>query len=460
MAASIRITDGTTTLLSLSGSNIRTLEYVPQRPEADLARAEAQGGEGADLLAEALGNVVEPARIAVLDDIPLARSVEGQLQDLFRRASYRARTGEGEQLYWEVDLTGSDGYWRSPLVRGDVELEEGALGWQWAGKAMVLRLLAERRPYFEGARTAISLSNLHGSGTAALTVYNHTDGGNSSSVNIAANQVQGKLPTRAELELTSTSAGPKRAYTFHVGMQSFGDPAALTPSLEAESAAPLITSGTAAGGSNGSYRTFSWSGSAETSLARFTLSSSLLAACRGGTFRLFARTVGAPSTNLWLRARVQLFDVTNLRILDQVQCSTGEGELIELGAVQLPPYLAGETSVAGLSILLSGQNYAGGANSLNLDYLYLMPLSSYRAYRPKGYGLAQNARLVDAPEGIYTDGWAGGRIGHYAAEGAPLMLWPGRAQRLHILQRCDDGTAGEDRTLTVRMWHRPRRVLL
>lgn len=460
MAANIRITNGTTTLLSLVGASFRTLEYVPQRPEADATRTSPQGGEGAELLAEHFANVVEPARVAVLDDVALARSVEGQLQSLFRQASHRAITGEGEQLYWEVELAAGDGYWRSPLVRGDVELEAGALGWQWTGKAMVLRILVERRPYFEGARTAISLSNAHGSGTSAITVYNHTDGGNNSWVNIAAAQVGGKLPARAEIELTSTSAGPKRAYTILAGVQSFGDPAALTPSLEAESATPLVTSSTAAGGSNGSYRTFSWSGAAETSLARFALSSALLAACRGGNFRLFARLQTPPAAGLWLRARVQLFDVTNLRVLDQVEASAADGELQELGSVQLPPYLAGETSVAGLSILLSAQNYAGGANSLNVDFLYLMPLSSFRAYRPKGYGLAQNVRLVDAPEGLYTDGWAGGRVGHYAAEGAPLMLWPGRTQRVHILQRCDDSTADEDRTLTVRMWYRPRRVHL
>jgi hypothetical protein len=34
------------------------------------------------------------------------------------------------------------------------------------------------------------------------------------------------------------------------------------------------------------------------------------------------------------------------------------------------------------------------------------------------------------------------------------------AQRLNILQVTADGTAAIDRTLAVRLWHRPRRAIL
>jgi hypothetical protein len=54
----------------------------------------------------------------------------------------------------------------------------------------------------------------------------------------------------------------------------------------------------------------------------------------------------------------------------------------------------------------------------------------------------------------------GGKIAHYAAEGPPLMIWPGRDQRVHILQRTDSGNAPDDRTLSVRLFYRPRRVHL
>jgi hypothetical protein len=464
----LKITDGTSTLLALTSGGVRVLRYTPLIPEAEIARGVSSEEEGAALLAAGRGNVIEPCRIAVTDNNALARTTEETLWRLFRRAEAYALRNEGVPLYWEFELVSGEGYWRSPLLRGDVRLDEdGALGWQWRGLAVALNLTIERAPWFEGPRTQVPLSNGNGTNvTSALTVYNHDDGGagHDNYVAIGSSGVTGKLPCRAELELTSTTADARRTYDIYVGHNVWSNPASLPTVLEAENATALTaaTTLTSAAYSNGSGRQYTWSTAAETLIARFDLSAALLTAAAGGQFRVFVRFTTAPLTAVvWARIKSQLFGLTDLQAEEQRLIAAGI-EIQELGTLQLPPYLVGQPNIQGLSLVLTAQNYAGGANALNIDCLFLLPLNGWRHYRPRGYGMDNNVRLVETTDGvIYTDGWgSAGVTGHYTAEGEPLYLIPGVAQRLNILQVTADGTAAIDRTLAVRLWHRPRRAIL
>jgi hypothetical protein len=461
-----RITDRDgTVLVNLGTSTVRLIEYAPQPAEPEPERGQPAPW-GVSVLAVNRPNVVESARVAVLGDNTTARTTERGVATAFARAAHHQEHPEDAAgpIYWEFELFPGDGYWRTEIKSGSVELGERALGVFWTGQAIELRLLFERQPFFEGPQTAVALSNGNGTNvTSGITVRNHEDGGagDDTFVSIGTSGVTGALPTPAEIRIESLSAPPKRAYDLFVGVHSWGGVSAFAPALEAESAETLTGFSTQSGASysNGSARTFTWSGTAETLLARFTLSSALLSACRGGWFRVFARIPSVPVQTIILRLRTQLFSVTTLAEGDPVQLQPGL-ELQDIGAFQLPPYLGGETSLAGLSFLLSGEA-PGGTGSLPLDFMYLMPLQSYRHYRPRGYGLAQNTAVRELPDGtIRSEGWAGGNIGHYVGDGSPLMLWPGQAQRLYFLQRCDDGTAPIDRELRVQLWHRPRRVLL
>lgn len=463
----LRVTDRDGVVLqSLSGSGVVALEYIPQSAEPEVERAEARREDGASVLVVNRPNVIEPARVAILDDTDLARTAENNLRTAFSRAAHHQEHPEDAAgpIYWEFELEPGDGYWRSEIKAGDVALEEGGLGWQWRGRAVALRLLIERWPFFEGPRTQIPLSNGNGTNvTSALTVYNHDDSGTGHDTHVAigTSGVTGALPCRAEVEITNTNATAKRTYDLFVGAHSWGGVTTFAPTLEAESATALTTTSVPSNASysNGQARTLTWNGTSETALARFALSSSLLAACRGGYYRLFARFTTFPPA-VWLRASVQLFDVTTIWEGEQKLLATNQ-ELQELGVYQLPPYLAGESSVAGLSILLTGYIPSGASQSITLDYLYLMPVQRYRHYRPRGYGLEQNTLVRETTDGVIrSEGWSGGSIGHYVGYGGPLVLWPGRAQRLYLLHRCDDGTAEPLRTLGVRLWHRPRRMVL
>lgn len=464
----IRVTDRNGTVLQslVTSSAGRVLEYLPASPEPEAERLPNTGDAGAVIVAVNRPNAIDAARYVVLDSTSTAQTVARNLEAIFRRAAHhQARPQDAAgPIYWELEVTPGAGYWRSELKRGHVELEPGALSWGYSGKAMVLRLLVEREPVFHGPLTAVPLSNGNGTNTtSALTVWNHDDGGagHDSYVAIGSSGVTGALPTPAEIGITNVTA-TDRTYDVFVGANAWGDPATFNPVIEAESLTPFTTSAVLTGSSysNNQARSLSWSGSAETVLATATLSSAQLAACAGGYFRLFARFTANPAGDTWLRANLLLFGLTRLWEGEQVLLETNQ-HLQDLGVFPLPPYLPGESGLNDLTLQLTGYATAGGSKAITVDYLYWMPLRSYRHYRPKGYGLAQSARILEQANGVIrSDGWAGGAIGHYIGYGGPLWLWPGRAQRLHILQRADDGTAAIDRQLAVQVWHRPRRLTL
>jgi|GEM_PF-2392800 len=465
----LRVVDSTGAVLqSLSTSSVVPLDYIPQSSDPETEVGTARDFERTELLTVTQPNITESLRVAVLDSTTLARTVENALRAAFARAMHHQRHPEDAAgpIYWEFELVAGEGYWRSEILAGSVQLDEGALGWQWRGKAIALVIMIERWPFFEGPRTQVALTNGNGTNTtAALTIYNHDDGhtGHDSWVTVPAANVTGALPCRAEIEIANTASGfSSRAYDLYVGVQSWGDPTGFTPALEGEAATALTTSSVPnnTDWSGGSARSFTWSGTAETPLGRFALSSALLAAARGGYFRVFARFTQNPPSDTWLRASVQLFDVTTITEGQQLLLATNQ-ELQDLGVFQLPPYLPGETGLAGLSILLTGYSPAGSSRSVVVDYLYLLPLQRFRHFRPRGYGLDSGTLVRETVEGaIRSEGWAGGNVGHYIGYGEPLMLWPGRTQRIHILHRAASGGAEPLRTLTVRLWHRPRRGAL
>ncbi len=462
----LRVTDGTNVLQNLFGTGIAVLEYLPTPGEFESEHGQASE-YGSEVLVVNQPNAVEPCRVAVLDDTTLARTVENNLRTAFARAAHHQRSPQDAAgpIYWEFEISPGDGYWRSEIKAGGIELEEGGLGWQWRGKAIALRILIERLPFFEGPRTAVPLSNGNGSNnTSGLTVYNHDDGGAGHDTHVAIGTagVTGAIPCAAEIEITNSTADSKRTYDLYVGVHSWGGVTSFTPTLEAEAAAPLTSTSIVsnAAHSNGQARTLNWSGSGESLICRFPLSSALLSAARGGYYRVFVRFASLPAPDTWLRLSVQLFDVTTIWEGEQIQLATNQ-EMQDLGVYQLPPYLAGQSGVGGLSFLLTGYHPGAGAHAITIDYLYLMPVQRFRHYRPRGYGLEQGTLLRETTEGVIrSEGWVEGAIGHYIGYGAPLALWPKRDQRIYILQRCDDGTAPPLRTLSVKLWHRPRRMML
>lgn len=296
---------------------------------------------------------------------------------------------------------------------------------------------------------------------APVTVYNHSDAGHANYVEITAADVTGDLPAPVRFEITNSYNNTNRASNFFFAHNVLSDPASLTHMLEAEAASGGTTTADATC-SNGNRKSLGWTGTAETELLNWSLSTALLNACRGNYFRLLARFDSAPSyTDVWIRLRIK-FSLTTIWEGPQVLLNNAYS-LQDLGVLQLPPYLVGAGDIYPLNLVLYAQRNSSGTHGLSMDFVQLSPLDGWRKLSPRGYGLAYEVRLVD--DGIegqtYTDGWGiAGKTGHYIGSGERIAVWPAALQRLYFLHDTMSGSAAIERTLSVKAFYRPRRLTI
>lgn len=299
--------------------------------------------------------------------------------------------------------------------------------------------------------------------TAGVPVSNHTDDdGHSNYIEMQASEVTGDLPAPVRLEIVNAYVSSNRANTIYAAQNVLSDPAGLDHILEAEDASGGTTVTGDGACSGGGRKTLSWTGTAEAELLTWTLSTSLLNACRGNYFRLLARFATTPSyTDIWAWFRIK-FSLTTIWEGPPLLLSN-LFSLQDLGMVQLPPYLVGAGDLYPLSLVWCVRRATSGTHNLSLDFIQLSPLDGWRRLSPRGYGLASGVRLVDdgIEEQVYTDGWSpAGKTGHYAASGQPLRVWPNARQRIYFLHDTLTGSAAIDRQLTVKVFYRPRRTTL
>jgi hypothetical protein len=175
----------------------------------------------------------------------------------------------------------------------------------------------------------------------------------------------------------------------------------------------------------------------------------------------------APAHDIFIQPKVT-FPSDPLTVVgeyDEVTVKTTCARLIDLGVVQIPPWLLGMTNVEfyPVTLALYGRCLTDSMQ-IDVDFVQITALDSYRWLEPHGYGADYNVRVVDdGMEGwLWTDGWDGGnqRTGHYIGYGQQVRLVPGLDQRLFFLTTVDTGESPNDATLSIRAYYRPRRVTI
>jgi len=316
----------------------------------------------------------------------------------------------------------------------------------------------------DGPYTVTDGGNAGYIGVAGSAIVNETagatigiDGAVANYVEIAAADVIGNLAGAARLEITNTYNSINRVDTIWIGQNVESEPATFSHILEAEDAAgeTTIDSINSSGNKN---KECAWSDAAETNLLTWTLSTAELNKLAGHYVRVIGR-FGSIS-GLWLRLKVK-FALTTL--WEGPLTLMGTTQLQEITSLRLPPYLLGAGDLYPLDLILSAKVTTAGAHSFTLDYLQLTTLDGWRKLAPKGYGLDYMIRIVD--DGIdsylYTDGWIpGGKTGHYVGYGEPILLQPGKLQRLYFLHEETTGSAPTNRTMSVKVYYRPRRLTI
>lgn len=470
MAHVLRLVDaGGTVLLDLNdGTNWGLEAYRPLAPGERTTDATtlADGGERPHA---AYSNVNEQADFWVTGIS--GASVMTQLRNVQRLFALARRYQErriGTQVFVEFGPEGGGALYRSEILGGHAELDEAALDWQWVGVTVQVRLGWTRRFFWEASSEAeVALTNGNGNQvTGGLNIFNCSDGSGSSPnvrhnyVEIATSGVSGDLPSPPRLQFKNTYATQRTAQVF-VAHNVRSAPASFAHTLEAEAATGGTNqaSGTASGGNYKDTASFSTSAL----LLTWSLSTAFLDTCLGNYFQVLARLVGSFSaTDVWVQLKLLIESTTvlwegpwvNLKAFFAIQ---------ELGALQLPPALAGLTGVYPLQLALYGKKESG-STTLSIDFLQFDPLDGYRRWVPAGFNLGQNATLYDDMRAgqVYTDGWAtAGKTPHYAGEGAPILLRPNEVQRLYFLATSSVASTAEiDRSAQVRVYYRPRRLLL
>lgn len=458
MAHAFSLTDGTTTI-SLTTSGIMLENYGMAAPQSELDQpAPVSVTDTVDIyISGATGAAVQTA----------ARALDALLAQAIRRRAERT----GPRVYVQAQLDSDTGVWRSELLNGRMELQEDALA-VWANKLARGTLYLERVPYWEGPETGIPLANGNGtwdgSSATGLAVYNCNDASGTAPnkrnnyVQIAATDVVGALPAPVKLELKNAIGSSETWANFYLANNAFSDPANLTTILEGEarvSGGTVTVNGNCSGGNVTRFATYS------TGTGIWTISAATLQKTQGRWFRLLANVYYRTTTTVIETMQASLWDSASVAALwrgPQVainRANVSDRPLIDLGLVPLPP-AAYDASFGALRLQVD-LAVASGTGTTDIDFLQLTPVDSYRVLAIKAIAVANNALVVDnGIDGLAYVEDGGVRYPYLQPGSAPLLVYPGKLQRIYVLADRPGATSDITNKWLARLWFRPRRVTL
>jgi hypothetical protein len=443
----ITLTDGTTTV---NLYNIPAGAFPTTWRLAAPEEAQPTIGEAIDLLVQA--SSVANLQTAV-------RQIETLLDDAVRRN----RTKVGPRVFLTVQWDGEASAWRSEVLGGRLEMH-GAPD-QFSRLKVEATLGITRRAYWEGPETQLPLSNGNGTdNTAGLTIYNNGDASGTSPnvrnnwVQIDGSDVTGALPAPVKIELKNTTGSSRTWDIFHLANLALNSPSNFPHILEAEARVTGGTVGVNANASGGNQLQFSNYTSGQ--WATWDLSATLLQKTQGRWFRLLL----VPRLRSALDAQAEtvqaeIMDATGAFVLwsgpEVALPRLNLNSVVNLGAFPLPP--GGYDASWGALKLRLTLRLANGTANTYLDFIQITPTDSYRALDMRPIAVANNALIVDNGYDALAYVETGGvRAPHVLPRGDPLMVWPGKLQRIYVLASYQDFYITDK--WAARLWYRPRRV--
>lgn len=456
----VRLRRGSTVIPLSGGGTIAGCTYVPRTPDLDEQAVTSILRDGGDVAALARRNVTESASVILTGTAAAILNQVRALEALFP-VEAAARRPASERVYLEFRVQDSGDIYRSEILTGRVEWPSNVpIGPRLLGGAVEVTLIWQRRYFWEDTTLrAVPLSNGNGNNvTGGLTVYNHNDAGSGHDnyVDIGASAVGGVIPAPARLRLVNISGVSYGLRNLYIGHNVQASPSALNPIVEAESSHLAGSNINDTSASNGSYRRVNWAGDSDTIGFGWTLNAARLAAAKGHAFRVLARFASTPASDIFARAWIGYppnIPVTELESADEVQL--GGAQLVDLGLLHLPPVPL-DSSVA-LVLALSLRSAGGG--TVELDFVQLTALDSWRHLQQLGYQISVGDAVVDDGVAgiVYGQEPDGDQIPIYNAFGQPVHLWPNAQQRLMFLW--DEGSnMNIARTFSVQVHVRPRRL--
>lgn len=423
----LSLTDGTTTV-SLSSSGVGLSEYTPTAAQRN------ELGE--------LENVTETAELFLTSTQSANADTVRGVRKLLETAKRRARTGAGPQVYVQVQFANDAAAWRSEVVNGKVEFgEDGAAMWDRNVTPMLLHF--ERRGFWEGARSQLSIYSLSDATprTSAVRVYNNGTNGNY--FHIGADQVAGDLETPLEWKAVS-GAGvtiPRLVASNHVDAL----PLTFNPVLAGSAKSWVATPAP--------YYSQTWV---------WALTAAQLQACAGQMIRLVLAFSTAPASGVMLRPVVHSTDGSIFLPLTYGEWTPSKGlPILELPALAVPPG-GYEAATGNIGIGVDVLSIASGSATLGMGLLMPAELGKYRQMEMVGAaGLSTGDAIIDdgITQKLYVLTAGGVKWPFWAGRNAPLMVRPAVENRVRLVWGAD-GAYNSAQYYDVFAWYRPRRSLI
>jgi len=376
---------------------------------------------------------------------PISANIQ-QLDRWFEIA--RSNDPTMEKIYLEYKVAEGATVWRSRIYDGAVVVSS-AISREYHQGRVNVEISFERDSFWEGAETQIPLTNENGTNnTTGLTIYNTNDGVGVAPdvrvnyVGISGANVLGSIPAPPRIEITNTySSGTARLSDVWIG-RSIDD---TTNPFQWFIPHEVTTNTTA---------------STEQQISLTELDTNFLKGTKGGHYRIFSKMHYGYQD---LRLNVALYFPASVALTPMQKAPEvvqNYGHVVDLGTLQIPPWLPGISDQAPVGLRLGGRR-AGGFNQTFFDF-FLFPANAFRQLIPRGYGIATDVTLVDdgITETVWTDGWTGGgKTGHYSGYGDWITLVPGKNQKLLFLTKTMTGGYEDEISASIKVFYRPRELM-
>lgn len=440
----LAISDGTSTYSLEGGTNpvtVTSKEYTPARPQLTATEIASRTGDGGELDSASWANVRETVSVVAIGTEAHVRAYVQNVETALNLAAQYAsqRRGVPWHLYFDPSATSLSNAYRSQILYGTLAL----VSFDLENGIAEIEIELTRRFYWEGALTALTLTNGHGSTSYGRTIYNTDDATYDDWVTIDGDDVLGALPTPVRVEYVN--AWTSRIYDLITSLAVWGG--------KDHSAAQLAIA-------SASYSTGSWSGDSDTRITAWDLTSAQLDNFAGRYYRVLLELGNYPAAGTWLKAKVMINSLTSVYDGDYTLLNSG-AYYQDLGVIELPPWLRGETGLQPLQVALYARKTGGG--SLNVSYAKLLPARSLRWMQPAGYGSDTSTRLVDdqITETLWNEALDGTlKTGHYWVRGGKQYLWPGRDATLYVKAASTSSAFTSDIQGALKVSYRPRRLSL
>jgi hypothetical protein len=434
------ITDGVTTLTLTSSP------YIVERYEMRAAKTDGNG---------VYGTSVETILLTVTGATAAAAQASFEALELMINEIARRKTRPNEQkCYIQAQLISDASMWRSQLLDAMIEPRDEALS-VWNGATIPCTVKIERKHFWEGTQTSVSISNTHGSGTSGVSFYQCNDATHDNYANIGSGSVTGTLPAPCEVRIKNSTGAQQNWRRYFLWVNAFSSPTTFPYTIEGEAEAESgVTTTVDATASNGNVGRFTVNTNA---LLRYTLSSTMLASSAGRDFRIITRIpyMGGPC---WVKVELHTIDIGNpIASTREIRIEDDGSAIKDLGAIALPP---GGYSINWDSHILVLRFRSESSVTVDIDYIMVASTDSF-------IQVDQPSWVIEINEYIHIDTINNQVFSRNASvKDFPILvkldnelnLFPGRANRIHLLV---DGLS--DTTLwltTVYLTYKPRRLTI